>query len=130
MKTAWVRITMATLVCPCGHEQPTGNLPGDHGRRPEQTCSRCGAVWFTPCSADCEPDASPLPKGGPAEPVDESEPETYVLADGRCEFCSRPVPAECPKPGSDPCTAYILGDLHETAGIRTSGTPVPGGPST
>lgn len=51
---AWLRITLATLVCPCGHEQPTGNLPSDHERQPLQTCYECGAVWFTPATADCE----------------------------------------------------------------------------
>lgn len=50
--TAWIRITKATLVCLCGHEQP---CPDNHEGQPVQTCTKCGATWWTPCSADCEP---------------------------------------------------------------------------
>lgn len=54
MSVAGIRIESATLVCRCGHEQPTGSLPGDHERQPEHECSNCGVTWHVPSFADCE----------------------------------------------------------------------------
>lgn len=117
MNMAWIRITMATLVCPCGHEQPTGNMPGDHERQPEQTCSRCGAVWFTPCAADCEPAASPLPKGGPAPLPDRFVPGSMASildtldAEERLRAAGRlPIPDDTTHPSMNVVTPEGVDD--------------------